>query len=228
MTAAGSGRTGSGARRGLDSVLADALAELANSSLDLDPASRARLSGLEGRRVQISTDLAPLGRRDFSLAVQLGRLRFFPHAPEQEPNVIVRGSPPDLVAWLIAGENGARARLTIEGDTTVLAELRAALAAFRPDFGTPLSRVLGPDLAQAALGTAELALAALRSAFEGAGETFRHGTARTFVDRAQADRFLDELDDLRLRVDRLAARVSAEEQRPVPQPGSRASDAPEP
>lgn len=203
-------------RRGLDSVLADALADLANKSLDLDPASRARLSGLDGHRLQITADLPPpLGGRDFALTVQAGRLRFFPHAPER-PNVIVRGAPPDLAAWLIGGENAAGTRLTIDGDPTVLAELRAALTAFRPDFGRPLGDLLGAELAQTALGAAELALATLRSALEGAGRSVREGAAETFVDRAGANRFLDELDDLRLRVDRLAARVEAREQRARP------------
>lgn len=205
-----------GTRRGLDSMLADVLADLANRSLDLDPASRARLSSLEGRQVQISMSLPPpLGRRDFTLSVQGGRLRFFPHAAAA-PHVIVRGSPADLGTWLFGGENAARARLEIDGDSTVLGELRAALQAFRPDFADPLGRVLGREVAQTALGAAELALATLRSAFEGASQAMRDGASRAFVDRRQAGQFLDELDELRLRIDRLAARVQAEETRNVP------------
>lgn len=205
--------SGTDTRRGLDSVLADVLADLANRSLDLDPASRARLSSLEGRQVQISATLPPpLGRRDFTLTVQGSRLRFFPHAAGQ-PHVIVRGSPGDLAGWLFGGETAARAQLEIDGDSTVLGELRAALSAFRPDLADPLGRLLGSDVAQAALGTAELAFATLRSAFEGAGQAMRDGAARAFVDRRRAGRFLDELDELRLRVDRLAARVQAEEGR---------------
>ena len=48
---------------------------------------------------------------------------------------------------------------------------------------------------------------------DGAGRGIRDSAARAFVDGAQVERFLDELDDLRLRADRLAARVRAEEQR---------------
>ncbi len=199
-------------RRGLDSVLADALAELANASLDLDPTHRGRLSALEGRQVQITSPLPPpLGVRHFGLTVTGGRLRFVPHAPEQ-PNVVVRGSPPDLIAWLLAGEQPARGRLSIEGDETVLAELAAAIKAFRPDFGTPLGNVLGQEFAQIALGAAELALATARSAFQGVRRTIRDEAVRTFVDRRQAERLLDEMDDLRLRVDRLTARVETQEQ----------------
>ena len=205
--------TDSGGRRGLDSVLADALADLANRSLDLDPASRARLSALEGRRLQLSTTLpGPLGRRDFTLMVSGGRLRLSPHAAA-EPHVIVRGSAPDLLAWLLGGEGAERGRLDIDGDSTVLAELRAAIAAFRPELGEPLRRLVGDELTQTALGAAELALATLRSALEGVQQSMRDGAAHAFVDRRQCERFLDELDELRLRVDRLDARVQAEEQR---------------
>lgn len=199
--------------RGLDSVLADALADLANRSLELDPAHRARLAALEGRRVQLTAQLPqPMGSRDFALTVAHQQLRFFPHAPES-PNVIVRGTPADLAAWLFGAEGSARSRLAIDGDVAVLGELRAALTAFRPDLGTPLQRLLGPDFAQAALGTAELALATLRSVLEGAGHGVRDSAARSFAERESADRFLDELDDLRLRVDRLNARIREQEQR---------------
>lgn len=202
-----------GARSGLDSVFADVLADLANRSLDLDPASRARLAALDGRRVQLSAALPPpFGRRDFTLQVSGGRLRLLPHAAV-DPHVIVRGSVPDLLAWLLGGENAARGRLDIDGDSTVLAELRAALKAFRPELGEPLRRLLGDELTQSALGAAELALATLRSAFEGVQQSVRDGAAHAFVDRRECERFLDELDELRLRVDRLAARVQTEEQR---------------
>lgn len=196
---------------GPDAVLADALAELANLSLNLDPASRARLAALNGRRVQLTAEFPPpLGTREFTLLIQSGRLRLFTHA-QDAPNVIVRGSPTDLVSAIAGGSD--RARLTIDGDATVLHELTAALRGFRPDLAGPLSQALGAEAARAALGTAELALAGLRSLLEGAGNTVRDGAKQTFVDRAQAERLLDDLDDLRLRIDRLGARVAAQEQR---------------
>jgi ubiquinone biosynthesis protein UbiJ len=191
-------------------VLADVLADLTNTSLALDPASRARLAALEGRRVQINTTLGPLGQRVFSLTVSAGRLRFYTH-PVDAPHVIVQGDPPTLLAWLIGAEEPAR-RLVIEGDTTVLGELNGVLRSFRPDLGKPLTRVVGADAARTALGTAELVLAGLRSALQGAGHGLRDGAAQTFVDRPRMERLLDDLDDLRLRVDRLGARVAAREQ----------------
>ena len=198
-----------GAARGLESLLADGLAELANRSLDLDPAARARLEALEGRSVQICPDLpAPLPQRELTLCVSGGRVRFYPHAVEQ-PNVIVRGAAPDLAAALLGGNP---ANVTIDGDTTVLQELGAALAAFRPAADGPLGRLLGAELARDALGTVELAFAALLSLVQGAGRSIGEEAGRAFVTRPELARFLDQLDDLALRVDRLKARVGAREQ----------------
>lgn len=213
-----------GAQPGLDAVLADLLGDAANAGLELDPASRARLAALEGREVRLVAELPlPLGTRELSLAVRAGRLRCFARGSER-PDVVVRGTGPDLAAWLLRpGGNGPRAagsRLQIDGDGTVLAELEALLRGFRPDPAPVLGRLLGDELADAALGTAELAFAALRSALAGAGQALRHGAADIFVDRERAAGFLDELDDLRLRVDRLQARVEARErarQRPHPE-----------
>ncbi|NBC23025.1 MAG: hypothetical protein GVY21_06075 [Gammaproteobacteria bacterium] len=208
---------------GPEAVLADLLADLVNRSLALDPASRARLENLEGSRVQITAEL-PFGPRDLTLTVSGGRLRCFARS-DDAPHAVVRGRPQDLAAWLLGSSaNAARSsagargstgagQVTIDGDTTVLGELSGVLREFRPDLEQPLSQVLGANAARTALGTAELALASLRSALEGAGRTARAGAAETFVDRRQTDRLLDELDDLRLRVDRLGARVAAEEQR---------------
>ncbi|MEQ8857064.1 MAG: SCP2 sterol-binding domain-containing protein [Pseudomonadales bacterium] len=213
---ADAGRTAPG---GPEAVLADVLADLANRSLDLDPASRARLAALEGNRIQLSMDLGPLGQRDLTLTVISGQLRAFARAA-QSPHVILRGNPAALAAWLLGADTDSAGGLSIDGDTTVLAEFSALLRGFRPDVAGPLERVIGAEGARTLLGTAELALAGLRSALEGAGRSVREGAAQTFVDRAQASRFLDDLDDLRLRVDRLAARVDTEAQRRSGPPGS--------
>lgn len=198
---------------GFEAVLVDGLAALANASLDLDPISRAKLAALEGYQVQIISEApSPLGERHFGLTVTAAGLRFHARALER-PNVIVRGTPLDLATWLLAGEGAAGTRLVIDGDATVLQQLLAVLRGFRPDPAVPLERLLGRDLTTRALGGVELALSALRSAFDAAGGSMRQQAARTFADSRQLEGFLDELDDLRLRVDRLAARVTAEELR---------------
>ncbi len=197
-----------GRSAGPDAVLADLLGDLANRGLALDPTSRARLTALEGRVVLVTIEL-PLAARELFITVDRGRLRLLTRAGEA-PNAAVRGRPPDLLAWL-AGAAGPG--VEIEGDTTVLGELAAVLRNYRPDLERPLAGIVGGDAARTAIGSVELALSGLRSAFEGTRHTARAGAARAFVDRRQLDRLLDELDDLQLRVDRLGARVAAVEQR---------------
>lgn len=197
---------------GPEAVLADMLAELANRSLDLDPASRARLAALEGSRIQLAAQFPGLGPRDLTLSVQAGRLRLFPHALEA-PDVIVHGSAADLAAAIFGASDTALTRLEIDGDSSLLQELTAAVHDYRPDLDSPLSRMLGPQAATSVLGTAEMALAGLRSALDGAGSTMRQSASAAFVDRARANRLVDDLDDLRRRIDRLGVRVAAQEQR---------------
>jgi ubiquinone biosynthesis protein UbiJ len=194
-------------------TLSEALAALANASLNLDPASRARLSALEGRRVRIVAELPPpLTAPPFTLEVRDARLEV--HLQElNPPNVIVRGSLPDLAQWLLTGATGARGGLHIDGDTTVLLELAAVLRGFAPDPAGPLGRLVGPETAATLVGAGEMALAGLRSAAAAVSGSLRQGAADRFVNRQQMDRFLDTLDDMKLRVDRLGARVSAEEAR---------------
>lgn len=202
------GRAGAG---GLDAFVTDGVAELINRTLALDPANASRLSALEGRRLQLSSAFpAPLGQRDLTITVRAGALRLIPR-PEPEPHVIVQAAPAELAAWITS--RGARGSVRIDGDSAVLQELTALLRDFHPDLAAPLAALLGPEQASRALGGLELAFAGVRSLFQGAGYSVRDGAVQTFVDRPAANRLLDDIQDLRLRVERLGARVSAEEQR---------------
>lgn len=194
-------------------VIADALTGLANRGLGLDPAAAARLAVLEGRRIRLETELpGPLGVQAVTLEVRDGGL----HRPRQDdvpPNVIVRGRPPALIAWLGGIDADAAAQVDIDGDSAVLAELRSALQGFRPDAEAPLAQVLGPELARDLLGGAEVAMATLRSALQSGADAVRLSAGGSLADHRQLDGLLDRLDDLRLRVDRLGARVAAQESR---------------
>lgn len=201
----------SGRPGGLEALLADGLAELVNRSLDLDPGSAARLATLEGHRVRLTATFpGPVGERDLTLTVRGARLRLLA-GREPDPHVIVHGAAADVATWLLGAEPGAGLR--IDGDSAVLQEVTALLRDFRPDLGGPLAALVGEDAARSALGTAELALAGVRSLLQGASHGVRNGAAQRFLDRAGLERLLEETEELRLRLDRLDARVSAEERR---------------
>ncbi|MFW6092944.1 MAG: hypothetical protein ACODAC_03145 [Pseudomonadota bacterium] len=202
-------RTGAG----VTSVLADALADIANASLELDPAARARLGALDGRRLEIDAELpGPLGRRALTLEVTAGRLRFYPHGAD-EPHAVLQGAAGDIALWLLGRGDAGGQRLHMGGDRTLIEELGEIVRGFRPDLTAPLERTLGPEFSSRALGALDLAAATVRSAAEAVEDSIRAGSARRFVDRSGAADLAEDLRELRRRVDRLAVRVAAEERR---------------
>jgi ubiquinone biosynthesis protein UbiJ len=214
--------TGTAPLRNLAALVADGLAEFANATLGLDPAGTARLAALEGSRLLImSRDPAPGadGPLTFTLAVQNGRLRLLPARCER-PNVIVTGALPDLLGWALSRGRRTPAGLSIEGDTRLLEALAEIAHDFAPDLAPPLRHVVGAAAADQLVSAAEFALAGLRSLLQGAGATLKDGARYWFAADAQRQVFLTELDLLRLRVDRLAARVELEtSRRRTPEPG---------
>ena len=191
----------------IEDAIAAVATNLSRASLGSDPATRERLLALEGRLVRVDCELPALS---FFLQVKGGELLCRPTVDEK-PNVVVTGNGVDLARWL-----AAPARIDgiqIEGDEAVLLELSSALAGFSPNLLSPLTRFLGPETAQTLLGGAELAVSAFRSAAEGVGLALEKTAANRFVTRADTNALLDALDELRLRIDRLASRIKDEEQR---------------
>jgi len=189
----------------------DVLDRLANASLNLDPQSASRLEHLDGHMLRLEGEVSKnVSPRIFTLKVEEGHLSFYPHSLP-EPNVIVKGKLADLGAWLFS--RGTTANVVIVGDETVLQELKAVFQNFEPDLGKPLSNLLGSQVAEDLLGTVELAFAAFRSLIEGAGAAIKHSAAGRYADEARLNALLDGIDNVRIRTDRIAARIRAEETR---------------
>ena len=171
-------------------LFVDFLDNLTNASLGLDPQTTSRLEQLEGRMLRLEGEMPrELSDRIFTLKVHGGRLAFYPHALP-EPDIIVKGKLADLGAWLLS--NGKLANVSIDGDEAVLQELFDIFRNFRPDFGKPLSNLLGNDFTEELLGAAELAFATLRSVIEGAGTAIKENTQprpmRTERERTKRER----------------------------------------
>lgn len=191
----------------IEDAIATVATNLSRASLGTDPAMRERLLNLEGRLLKINCTVPAFS---FFLLVKGGEL-LCSSTLDETPNVVVTGDGADLARWL-----SAPARIDgiqIEGDEAVLLELSTALAGFSPYLLSPLTRFLGPVTAQTLLGGAELAVSAFRSAAEGVGLALEKTAASRFVTRADTNALLDALDELRLRIDRLASRIKDEEQR---------------
>ena len=79
------------------------------------------------------------------------------------------------------------------------------------DFAASLGKVVGADVTATLLGTAEMGLKGLQSLIEGVGSSVQKTASDSFVAQDELDSLLTGIDELRLRVDRLAAKVSQRE-----------------
>lgn len=206
----------------LAAVLADALGELANATLALDPTGTARLAELNGSRAVVRAR-APAALRAgpqelaFTFSVEQGRLRLRTGSVEH-PHAVVSGSLGDLISWAISRGRETPAGLRIEGDTRLFETIAALASDYRPDLQGPLARLLGPTAAARLMDAAELAAAGVRSVLQTAASGVRQEAGEWFATERAVAGFLDELDELRLAVDRLQARVDAAEARAASRP----------
>lgn len=194
--------------------LLDRLGRLLEAVLDralaLDAPLRAQLAGLEGRRIGI--DLRGTGLA-LALTVNDGRLRVGPHW-EQPGDLNLRASPGSLLALALRGAGAAPlapGKVEIAGDAELARRLETLLRAYRPDVEEAFARVFGDivgvPLARGLLSawswSRESAQALVRD-----GAEFLRDESRDLLAPAEMDALLDDIDLLRERADRLAARIA--------------------
>lgn len=182
-------------------LLADIATRTSSQALNTDPRLRARLEELEGNSVEVNCQLPPV---TWHFLITNGGLTL-KYGPAEAPQVVISGNAADLSAWMVTGE--APGRVDIDGDESLLLELQEIFKQFEPDIEDPLGQFVGPQVASTLLGTAELGLKGLRSLVEGIGGAARNQQA-DYVSKEQLDNVLSGIDELRLRVDRLAERVN--------------------
>jgi ubiquinone biosynthesis protein UbiJ len=192
-----------------------ALEVVLNRLLALDPALRNELSTLEGRRIQLTMDAPSLA---MELSVCDGRLAIGPAHPDpadagSEPDLAVRGTLGGLLAqlpFLRPSTSSGTGKMKIAGDAELARQLQRLAERYDPDWNLPFTDAFGEVLGvQLANGVR----AALRAGRDGAAQFARHGAeflteeSRDVIGRAELDAHLDDVDALRDRVERLAARM---------------------
>jgi len=181
-----------------------------NRALTLDEPTHAQLGALEGRRIGIELTGTPLA---LAIEVQQGRLQVGPHW-QAASNLNLRAAPGSLLAFALRrGDDSAPTpgKVDISGDAELARRVEKLLRGFRPDieeaFAKTFGDVIGVPLARA-----------LHSAFDWSRESaeallrdsadFLRDESRDLVAAAEMDQFLDDVDGLRDRVERLATRVA--------------------
>jgi ubiquinone biosynthesis protein UbiJ len=167
------------------------------------------LSALEGRLIAVHLRQPEL---HFCLAPEAGRLCLLAQAP-RPPDVEVVTTPSGLVAMLRARAAGLPVppgSVELKGDLAVAQRLQKWLGGLDVDFEELLAGWLGDVPAHAAVRGIRATGAGLRRAGEAgfrAAADYAVNEGDLLVGRAEMQEFLDAVDTLRERQERLAARL---------------------
>lgn len=190
-------------------VLGRALETALNRVVELDPDTRTRLAALAGRAVTIDFKGAAPSMR---IEVEGARLKIGP-AFAGESALRVAATPGALLSLALArGSDAALApgRVEIAGDAELARRLEQIATRFAPDFDEAFARVFGDVLGFQIARALRRALTWSRTAARGLVQDtaeFLTEESRDLVAKAELETFLDEVDALRERADRLDARV---------------------
>ncbi len=190
-------------------LLGRALEAALDRLVDLDPDTRARLAALDGRAITLDFKGMLPGMR---IAVDNSHLRIGP-VFGGDSALRIAATPGSLLTLALARRNDATiapGRVDIAGDAELARRLEQIANRFAPDFDEAFARVfgdvLGMQLARAVRGGLTWSRTSARTLARDAAE-FLTEEGRDLVAKAELDTFLDDVDALRERADRLDARV---------------------
>lgn len=184
-----------------------ALETALNHVVSLDPDTQQKLAALNGRSVQLH-----LRGPEIALAITVEDMRLKVGPPQDDNQLKVAASPGSLLAMMFRRDDDgiAPGKVEIAGDAELARRLEKLASKFAPDFEEAFARsfgdVLGVPLAKA-----------VRKGLSHARETASHLTedgadwlrdeARVAIAPGEVEGFLDGVDELRERSERLESRV---------------------
>jgi ubiquinone biosynthesis protein UbiJ len=181
-----------------------------NRALALDPEIGTTLAPLDGRRVGVELRGMNLA---LAIVVREGKLRVGPHW-ESASDLNVRAAPASLFAFALRrGEDTPLppGKVEISGDAQLARTLEKVAREYRPDFEEAFAKTFG-DVAGVALARAfSRAFAYARESAQALAQDtaeFLREESRDLVAPAEMETFLDDVDALRERAERLEARIA--------------------
>ena len=182
------------------------LNDLSERAIHLDPVAAKNFTSLTGQVIEIHC-LEPaltwhLTLQESSIEVHAGA--------SNNPNVAVTGKPLGLLQMLMTGATSET--VVIDGDAAVLMALHTLANDFSPDPANLLDAWLGRETGQRAAALVELGMANLGELLTSTRANAHHATQNYFSERYatqdQGKGLAGRLDQLRLRIDRLEAKLN--------------------
>lgn len=187
-----------------------------NRLLALDPDARAAVGKLEGRRIGVHLRGPEIA---FAIAARNGTLQIEPPPDGGDDGSVndfeVNATPGALLAMALGRGDGARpagpaGKVDIAGDAELAHRVQQLARDYKPDFEAAFAAVFG-EVAGTAIARA------LHDAARWVGQGAKHfrddgvdwlrDEARLTVPPTEMNAFLDDVDTLRERTERLAARI---------------------
>jgi len=180
--------------------------------LALDPETGAKLAALEGKRIELALDAPPIA---MAVTVREGKPRIGPPEQQVEADLGLRANLAGLFAQLplprTRAAAGAAPKMRINGDAELAKALQSLARDFDPDWEQPFVDTLGPILGPQVARTLREGLRAGRGVAKNLARDaadYLTEESRDAVGRAELSSFLDDVDALRDRADRLLARAA--------------------
>jgi ubiquinone biosynthesis accessory factor UbiJ len=185
-----------------------ALETALNHALSLDPDTQAKLAALEGRSVQLHLRGVELA---LAVTVEQGQLKVGP-APESS-DLRVAATPGSLLSMLFRrGDEGmAPGKVDIAGDADLARRLEKLASGFAPDFEEAFARTFGDVLGVPLAKAVRNGLTHARETASHLGEdgaAWLRDEAHMALAPGEVEGFLDDVDALRERAERLEARLA--------------------
>ncbi|MGH8212226.1 MAG: ubiquinone biosynthesis accessory factor UbiJ [Rhodanobacteraceae bacterium] len=191
-----------------------ALERTFNHALKLDPDTRAALGKLGGRRIGVHLRGPEIA---FDIVVEDGVLRIRPpqsdESPSDKTDLRVAATPGSLLGLAFARGDEALppGKVGIAGDAELARRVEKLAREFAPDFEAAFAgvfgEVVGVEIARALPRATRWFRQSAQHAAQDSADWLRD-EARLAVPRGELDDFLDDIDALRERAERLNARVN--------------------
>lgn len=195
--------------RPLRSMAGRALETALNRAVALDPDTQASLATLQDRRLDVH-----LSGPDITLAIQVvdGRLRVGPGDDDLPPSLRVSASPGSLLGMALGGDRDhvAPGKVVVAGDAELARRLEKLARGYAPDIEAAFARSFGEVLGVPLARALHKAFAHVRDSATHAledGADWLRDEARLGVAPGEMDAFLDDVDEISERVERLQARI---------------------